>query len=189
MSFDLVAWKAPAVKDEDEAGALVRRFDEKRGRRHLRTERGPPSFLRRLLARYPALEAFEDDDERLKRTPWSETPERSDRVIEISIRWGAGVPDEALDTIVELARKYELVLYDPQGPSIHSPEMDDGSEDVAGQVWFALRGGAIGVLLVVAGTFIPYRLVSWPLFVIGGFLVVMTIYTLIVLWKPEWQPD
>ena len=189
MSFDLVAWKAPAVKDEDEAGALVRRFDEKGDADIFEQSEDLLRFYDDVLARYPALEAFEDDDERLKRTPWSETPERSDRVIEISIRWGTGVPDEALDTIVELARKYELVLYDPQGPSIHSPDMDDGSEDVAGQVWFALRGGAIGVPLVVAGTFIPYRLVSWPLFVIGGFLVVMTIYTLIVLWKPEWQPD
>ena len=185
MSFDLVAWKGPAVKDEDEAHALVRRFDVSEDPDIFDQSEDLLRFYDDLIARYPALETFDDDDEGLKRIPWSETPERSDRVIEISIRWSA--PDEALDTIVELARKYDLVLYDPQGPAIHSPEMD-GPEDVAGQVWFALRGGGIGVLLIVAGAFIPYRLVSWPLFVIGGFLVVMTVYTLIVLWKPEWQP-
>jgi len=187
MSFDLVAWKAPAVKDEDEALAILRRFDAAEDPDIFEQSEDLLRFYDDLLARYPALETFDADDERLKRTPWSETPERSDRVIEMSIRWHA--PDEALDTIVELARKYDLVLYDPQGPALHSPDIYSGPEDIAGQAWYALRGGGVGLSMVVAGTFIPYRLVSWPLFVVGGFLVVMTVYTLVVLWKPEWRPD
>ena len=186
MSFDLIAWKAPAVTDEDEARTLVRRFDAAEDPRIFERSQDLLGFYDDLLARYPALEAFEDDDERLKQTPWSETPERSDRVIEISIRWHA--PDAALETIVELARKYELVLYDPQGPSLHSPDVPSGPEDIAGQVWYAVRGGAVGLLLVIAGIFVPYTLVRWPLFIVGGFLIVGMIYTLVVLWKPEWQP-
>ena len=27
-----------------------------------------------------------------------------------------------------------------------------------------------------------------PIIGVGGFLVLMTVYTLVVLWKPEWQP-
>ena len=186
MSFDLVAWKTPAVADEDDAAAIVDRFHREGESSVFERSEDLLRFYDELLARYPALESFEEDEDRSKRTPWSETPERSDRVIEISIRWHA--PDEALDTIVELARKHQLVLYDPQGPAIHSPALDEGPEDVAGQVWYALRGGGIGALLIVIATFIPYALVRWPMYVVGLFLVVGMIYTLVVLWKPEWQP-
>lgn len=47
------------------------------------------------------------------------TPTESDRLIEIHVMWGAD--DAALLRIVELAQQHGLVLYDPQGPDIHSP--------------------------------------------------------------------
>jgi len=43
----------------------------------------------------------------------------------MSIRWSAD--DEDLDAIVELAREYDLVLYDPQGlPSTPPPTRTKG---------------------------------------------------------------
>jgi hypothetical protein len=52
----------------------------------------------------------------------------------------------------------------------------------------ALIGGAFGVLLGVAGSLIPYRILSWPMIGVGAFLAVMAVYSVIVLlWKPEWQ--
>jgi hypothetical protein len=79
MSFDLVAWKAPVVKDEDEARDIIRRFDAAGNPGVFEPSEDLLRFSDELLARYPALEALEDDDERLKRTPWSVTPERSNR--------------------------------------------------------------------------------------------------------------
>ncbi|MBA2306010.1 MAG: hypothetical protein H0W08_25745 [Acidobacteria bacterium] len=60
-------------------------------------------------------------------------------------------------------------------------------QDISGQVRQALKAGAVSALLVYVGTRIGTRFLSWPLLAVGGFLVVMTVYTLVVLWKPEWQ--
>ena len=76
-------------------------------------------FYDELIQRYPELGAYREASDRSEAL-WTVSPERSDRVIELCIKWGA--PDEALDFIVDLARKYDLVLYDPQGPSVHWPE-------------------------------------------------------------------
>ena len=65
-------------------------------------------------------------------------------MIELNIRWRA--PDAMVDTMVELARKHQLVMYDPQGPSLHSPVADDEPEDIAGQVKQGLIAGAVGLL-------------------------------------------
>jgi hypothetical protein len=187
MSFDLIVWKEPAVTTEEEAGSLVHRFSESGDPSMFHASKDVSSFYDELLQHCPALESFDDDDRRASESPWSVTPERSDRVIELNIRWRA--PDAMVDTMVELARKYQLVLYDPQGPTLHSPVADDGPPDIAGQVKQALIAGAVGLLLIVAGTLIPIRLLGWPIIGIGGFLVLMTVYTLVVLWKPEWQAD
>jgi hypothetical protein len=48
------------------------------------------------------------------------TPTDSDQIIEIHFRWDAG--DLALERTVELALEHGVVLYDPQGPDVHSPE-------------------------------------------------------------------
>jgi hypothetical protein len=49
----------------------------------------------------------------------------------------------------------------------------------------ALIGGAFGLLLIYLGALIPFRILSWPIVGMGAlFVVVMTSYTLVVLWKP-----
>jgi hypothetical protein len=186
MSFDLIVWKEPAVTTEEEAGSLVHRFHESGDPSVFHASEEVLHFYDELLQRCPALESFDDDDSRAAGSPWSVTPPRSDRVIELNIRWRA--PDAMVDTMVELARKHQLVMYDPQGPSLHSPVADDEPPDIAGQVKQALIAGALGLLLIVAGTLIPIRVLGWPIIGVGGFLVLMTVYTLVVLWKPEWQP-
>jgi hypothetical protein len=185
MSFDLIVWKEPAVTTEEQASSLVNRFHESDDPGVFRASEDVLRFYDELLQRCPALEAFDDDDRRVAESPWSVTPERSDRVIELNIRWGA--PDAMIDTMVELARKHQLVMYDPQGPTLHSPVVEDEPQDIAGQVKQALIAGAVGLLLIVAGTVIPIRFLGWPIIGIGAFLVLMTVYTLVVLWKPEWQ--
>jgi hypothetical protein len=43
------------------------------------------------------------------------------------------------------------------------------------------------VVLLIAGSWVPYKLLGWPMIGVGAFLVVMTVYTFVVLWKPEWR--
>jgi hypothetical protein len=119
MSFDLYVWKAPVPRSAEEADDMLRRF----------YERDPDFFVRDpalrqfrddLLRAYPALE--EQDLAVLEADPnptWAMTPPASDRCVELNFTWHA--PDVALTDAVELAQKYGLVMYDPQGPDVHSP--------------------------------------------------------------------
>ena len=88
MSYDLLFWKAPVVRDEDKARALTHRF--------LEDQTGPFEasddvlrFYDDVLARYPALESYSMDQ--LRASPpvshWSDTPERSDRLVVMSFSW------------------------------------------------------------------------------------------------------
>jgi hypothetical protein len=183
MSFSLHAWKTPGVSDEDEARSLFDKYNQTEDERLFGESNDVVSFYDELMQRFPPQEA--DESLKPEDNPWAETPERSSRIVELHLRSGA--PDQVLDEVVDLARKYGLVLYDPQGPSLHSPEQHY-PEDIPGQVRQALIAGTVGAAMVYGATYIPYRLLSWPLIGIGGFLVIMTLYTLVVLWKPEWQP-
>jgi hypothetical protein len=78
------------------------------------------AFRRELLGIYPALEDLpENQMDAPGISPWAMTPLASDRLIELNLVFSG--PDDAPETIVALARKYELALYDPQGPTIHPP--------------------------------------------------------------------
>jgi hypothetical protein len=73
--------------------------------------------------------------------PWDDSPEASDRLVWLSLRWSAD--DDALDTIVELARKHDLVLYDPQGASFHSPADEHEGEPYVPTVGEYVRGALL----------------------------------------------
>jgi len=124
MSMDLYVWKAPLVSSEDEAIQLLEREDEA-----FEPSEDVARFYDELLAKYPALESFDEEELDSAPTYWSVTPERSDRLIGMNLAWS--VPDDALDDIVALARKYELVLFDPQGPASTPPRPWTSSRFVA----------------------------------------------------------
>ena len=64
------------------------------------------------------------------------------------------------------------------------PPPSDGLNWGEVEVWYAFIGAAIGLLLIYSGTFIPYRILSWPVIGVGVlFVVVMTAYVLSVFWK------
>ena len=112
VSMDLYVWKHPFTTDEDEAQRLITREDE--------SVFGPSpeleQFYAELMELFPPPEAFSVEEQEQNPVPWADSPHGSDRLVWLSIRWSA--KDEDLDTIVELARKHDLVLYDPQGPSL-----------------------------------------------------------------------
>lgn len=86
MSFDLYAWKAPVVS-EDEASALLDRFYDGGRREVFEPSEEVLRFYDDLLAAYPPLEATEDEEAANRRTWWAVTPERSDRVVALNLSW------------------------------------------------------------------------------------------------------
>jgi hypothetical protein len=182
VSFTLIAWKLPAVKTEDEAIEVVRKFYASDSVGNLDVFEPSDDVLRfydELMAHHTALGVHGDEKLRF------ETPERSDRVIELDLPWST--PDAELETIVRLARKHDLVLYDPQGPTLHSPAEGGQTVDTGAELRSALRGGIAGAVVAVAGFYVPLRFLGWLMTAAGGFVAVMAVYTLMVLRKPD--PD
>jgi hypothetical protein len=152
VSFDLVAWVRPIPPTAAAAEELLRRHYET-GETVFEADPSLGSFRADLLSRYPALEDLGEDAKSI----WAMTPAASDRLVELNLSWQA--EDQALLTIVELARKHRVVLYDPQGPDVHSPlgiPRGPGTQSAAapeGRPWFPILtvGGALllGFVLVL----------------------------------------
>ena len=179
MSFDLYAWKRPVVETEEEALVLlegdVSAFEPSPDLQALYDE---------VCRRWPAetSDELEGDGDR---PAWGVTMEPSDRLLELSFTWS--VPGDVLDAIVEVARERELVLFDPQGPTFHSPPSLDPPAPVRRDPRVLIdvsRGLLIGAALVAGGWFLPLPVLDWILIVIGGFLLLMTVVT-VVGWLRE----
>lgn len=115
MSFDLYAWARPVPGTAIQADDMLRRHydgDESTFEADPRLA----GFIADVLADHPPLENLADDAP----SPWAMTPVASDRLVEIHVSWQTD--DQVLIDLVRLARKHRVVLYDPQGPDVHSPE-------------------------------------------------------------------
>ena len=109
MSMTLILWKAPVVDDPDEAARLLQPYYDDGDESAFEPSPDVTAVSDELLRRFP--EGIEG--------PWTDPPTNVDRVLFLSIPWGAD--NAIIDAIVELARKHELVLYDPQGPDVTLP--------------------------------------------------------------------
>ena len=96
------------------------------------------------------------------------------------------MPGEVLDDVVALALELDLVLYDPQGPGFHSPAelvVEPTRRDPA-VLRQALVGTLIGAAVLGVGIVLPIPVLDWILIAIGGFIVVMGIYS-VAVWLRE----
>ena len=181
--MSLYAWKFPLVTDPDEATRLVALEDE------TVFEPSPDvtRFFAELMERLPPPEAFTEEELDARATPWADSPEGSDRLVWLSIRWGAD--DEDLDVIVELAREYDLVLYDPQGPSFHSPGVEDETpySPTAGEFVRGVLLAAFGVLVAVVAWRLSIPVLTWILVVVGGFVSLVATFSLVAIAQQAWQ--
>jgi hypothetical protein len=184
MSMSLYVWKLPRVIDEDEAQRLVDLEDE--------SVFEPSEDLRRfyeeLVELFPPPESLTGEELDAGATPWADGVEASDRLVWLSIRWGADGDD--LDTMVELARKYDLVMYDPQGPSFHSPA--DENEGVpyvpsAGEYVRGLLLTAFGVLFTYVAWKLSIPVLSWLLMFVGGFVAFVAAFSTVAVAYAGWR--
>ena len=172
MSMDLYLWKLPVVTDPDEALRLLELNDETVFEASTELER----FYAELMERFPPPESFADVELADAATPWADSPHGTDRLVWLSIRWSAD--GGHLDEIVELARAHDLVLYDPQGPSFHSPadEQEYTDEDYVPGAGEYLRGVlvfAFGIALVFLAWKASITVLSWLLIFVGGFVALV----------------
>lgn len=208
MSMDLYLWKSPVTDDEEEAGRLVARyFDDNE---HGVFEPSPDiaaaaDELRRL---YPywrisgeELLASMSEEEQGRYTeeglaqlresgsyrqgqggPWADLPfEQTDNLLVLSIRWSAH--DGVLDDIIRIGRERELVIYDPQGPSVYLPA--DAVEEPVEQTratardWFAIIALCAVLLAVTYGAWlIPIGWIRWPAVIVAGFFAAAGLFVL-----------
>jgi hypothetical protein len=207
MSMTLILWKAPVVEDAGEAerlteawyereddsafepsDAIAKVADELRRRwpyRALSNEETVARMSEEERARYSpeALREIWGVDEP-EGSPWADLPFwQSDRLLALSIRWGAD--DEVVAVIYALARVHELVLYDPQGPDVFLPT--DPIEELTEFPGFKLVdwlkiGAMVAVLsgLTYAAWLIPYWL-KWPVVVFAGFWALAAWFVLVAM--------
>ncbi len=208
MSMDLYLWKAPVTGDEEEAGKLVARYfdNEEQGVFEPSPDiAAAAEELRRLYPYWPIsgeeLVAAMSDEERSRYTeqglaelresgsyrqgqggPWSDLPfEQSDGLLVLNIRWSAH--EGVLDDIIRIGRERELVIYDPQGPSIYLPTdpVDEPAEQTRATVrdWISIIALCAFLLgLTYAAWLIPIGWLKWPAVIIAGFVAAAGLFVL-----------
>ena len=182
--MDLYVWKRPFTTDEDEARRLVTHEDESVFEPSAELEQ----FYAELMEIFPPPEAFTAEEQERNPVPWADSPSGSDRLVWLSIRWSA--EDDDLDTIVELARKHELILYDPQGPCFHSPADENEGVESPPTVGSYVRGAllaAFGLLLAWLAWKASIPVLSWIAIFAGAFVTFVAASTTIAVAVQHWR--
>ena len=171
MSMTLILWKAPIVDDPDEARDLLQPFYDRGDDSVFEPSPDIGVVANELIQRFPDAE----------NGPWADgPPEATDRVLLVTIRWGAD--NAVLSAITELARQHELVLYDPQGPDVVLPhdEVAAGPAPPLKLIDYlkVLPFGAVAAGVFWLGWRIDVPVLNWVLMIIGGFFfsVVLFLY-------------
>ena len=182
MSMTLILWKAPVVDDADEAERLLQPYYDREDDSAFEPSADIATVSNELLRRFPAA----------ANGPWADyPPEQTDRLLLLSIRWGAD--NAVIDAIVELAREHGLVLYDPQGPDVALPDDPVETGPTPGpRLVDYLK--ILGIGLAAAGVFwlgwrIDVPVLDWVLMIIGGFFVSVVVFLLwILMFGPKEEP-
>ena len=178
MSMTLILWKAPRVSDGDEAQRLLAPYYDREDDSAFEPSEEIGKVAAELLERFPESE----------HGPWADSPEQTERILLLGIRWGAD--DAVLEAVEQLAREHGLVLYDPQGPTVHLPtDPIDTSPTPPPGIGAYVTVALVG--LVAAGAFllgwrIDVPVLDWVLMIAGGFGVSVVVFLLgIFLFGPR----
>jgi hypothetical protein len=206
MSMTLILWKAPVVREPEEAEALLKPFYDIEDDSSFEPSPDIAIVADELRRLYPWRDltneetvAAMSDEERSRYDPdvlseirgveggepWADLPfYQTDRLLMVDVRWGAD--DAVIAAIVALARKFELVLYDPQGPDVFlsTDPIDELTEFPGFKIadWINI---AAMVLLLTGLTYgawlLPIGWVRWPLVVVIGFVAAAAWFVLILM--------
>ena len=182
MSMTLILWKAPVVSDEDEAQRLLVPYYDREDDSAFEPSEEIATVAAELLRRFPDAEDG----------PWADSPpEQTERILLLGIRWGAD--DAVLEAIEQLAREHRLVLYDPQGPTVHLPTdpIDDSPTPPPGFGAYltVVLVGLVAAAVFLLGWRIDVPVLDWLLMIAGGFGVSVVVFLLgIFLFGPKEDP-
>lgn len=186
MTFDLYVWKSPRDLDVDRVEALLESWQESGGDPNaspFEPDADVGWFYRELMKDVPGLVATSDAVANPSATPiWlATTPESLARVVGISVAPTA--PFDTLEAVVGLATKYDLVVFDARNRRLHLP-LEEMAAHASATFWpggaiQAAVAGSIGGAVAVVAWFLGIPVLSGILVVVGGFMVVMAVYTFI----------
>ena len=184
--FALYVWQAPRDIDADQAAALVEAWQADGGdpaRSPFEPSTDVGWFHRELVRDTPGIRTVSDAVPSESRTPiWlSATDEPPARVV--VIRLPADDPRGALEDILGLAAKYDLVLFDPANRRIHRP-LEALAAQASATFWPAGAiqagvAGVVGAVIAVVAWLLAIPVISWIGVVIGGFVVLMSVVTFV----------
>ena len=172
----LILWKAPVVDDPDEAQALLEPWYETGDDSAFEPSDDLARVHDLLLHNYP----LDGED---GANPWADGPENTGRLLVLSIRWGER--SRILADIPVLAKKYDLVLFDPQGPDVFLPSdpLEPGPTPPP-TAWEWFKGFAIPVVLVAitwAAWQIPIGWIRWPAVIVAGFVAAAGLFVFFLM--------
>ena len=117
MSFDLAVWKSESVPSDSEAREIYRVLcNNECGGGPL--ESGIEEFYVDLTHRYPEIDKV--PEEAVDECPWSVRLSKSGHHVMMSAVWSRS--NEIRAAVLELAKKHDLILFDPQKGKVLSPE-------------------------------------------------------------------
>ena len=185
-TYTVALWKAPVVREPDEAEALLRPYGVGGDDSAFEPSADVAAVANELVRRFPDSESEEEG-------PWESPPYQTDRVLYVTI---GGVDDERFKTVTDaifaLAREHGLIVYDLEGPSVHLPDdplpEPDQPPTLIDNIKFAAFFGGVG--LVGAGVFwvgwrIDVPVLDWLLMIVGGFFALMPVVLLHGFLRPE----
>ena len=184
-SFDLYVWSAPRDVDADRAlgliyGWLTTGGDPAKSPFEPSTDVG--WFYRELKGDLPALDAVTDAVPTGKAPVWaSATNEPPARIV--ALRLSRPPTRDELESILGLATKYDLVVFDPHRLRVLLPA-DEMAAYADATFWprgaiQAAVAGAAGLAVAVGAYVVGIPIVSGIAILIGGFLFVMAVFTFI----------
>lgn len=182
MSMTLILWKAPVVAEPDDATRLLEPYYERGDDSAFLPSPDIATVSNELRRRFPDVEDG----------PWAGglPPTEVDRVLRLTIRWSADA--DVLNEIVEVAREYDLIAYDPQGPSFYMPHpVPTGpiAPMPRPSVRDHLKVIAMGVVaggVFLLGWWIQVPVLDWILMLVGGFFLTVILFLLgILIVRPE----
>jgi hypothetical protein len=186
VTFDLYAWKSPRDLDADAAGALLTAWNEAGADPSASPFEASTDvgwFYLELTKDAPDLEVTSDAIPNRSSVPiWLATTEQPPaRLVKMSLPMTAS--RDLLEEIYGLAAKYDLIVYDTHARRLHRPlaELADHASATfwpAGAIQAAVAGG-VGAVIAAVAWVLSIPVLSGIAIVIGGFLVVLAIFTFV----------
>jgi hypothetical protein len=180
-------WKSPRDLDPDDAEVLLTSWHEAGGdpaKSPFEPSTDVGWFYRELLQDLPGIEASSDIEPHPSTKPiWLSANDQQPPTHAVGMRVSPGTPSDELETILGLAAKYDLVLFDTRSRRVHLPlgamaAHASATFWPAGAIQAGVAGGIGGAVAVVAWL-LGIPLLSGLLMLAGGFMFAMAVYTFI----------